>query len=141
MITSQILGTLVRDPEKIETSASSFVVFTVASNNKKIRQNEEPGSTFVNCTFFGKKGEVVLNNLSKGDPIFVFGELSERSWERGDKQGKNLTLEVSDFQFVGSKKSREEESEEPVATPAVTSRKKASIAATAEDEYDPFAEN
>jgi single-strand DNA-binding protein len=101
-----LMGHMTRDPQlKYLPSQTAVVEFGLAVNRKwkDAQGNEKEDVCFVDCSCFGKRGEVINQYFTKGKPIFVCGRLNYQQWE--DKQGggkrSKLTVVVEDFQFVG----------------------------------------
>lgn len=62
-------------------------------------------TTWINCSVFGKRAEVLSPMLAKGDKVGVSGELTNRPYK--DKQGNekySLELRVSELTLLGTKK-------------------------------------
>src|SRR5215211_5377852 len=103
-----LMGNLTRDPQlKYLPSQTAVVEFGLACNRKfKTQAGEDKEEvTFVDCTAFGRTGEVINQYFTKGKPIFIEGRLKYDTWE--DKQGggkrHKLTIVVENFQFVGGR--------------------------------------
>ena len=103
-----LMGNLTRDPQmKYLPSQTAVVEFGVACNRRyKTQAGEDKEEvTFVDCTAFGRTGEVINQYFTKGKPIFIEGRLKFDSWE--DKQGggkrSKLTVVVENFQFIGGR--------------------------------------
>jgi single-strand DNA-binding protein len=103
-----LMGNLTRDPQlKYLPSQTAVAEFGLAMNRKfRTQQGEDREEvTFVDCTAFGKTGEVINQYFTKGKPIFIEGRLKYDSWE--DKQGggkrSRITVVVDNFQFVGGR--------------------------------------
>src|SRR3954462_6859432 len=103
-----LMGNLTRDPQmKYLPSQTAVVEFGLACNRKYKTQSGEDKEevTFVDCTAFGKTGEVINQYFQKGKPIFIEGRLKYDSWE--DKQGggkrSKLVVIVENFQFIGGR--------------------------------------
>jgi single-strand DNA-binding protein len=103
-----LMGNLTRDPQmKYLPSQTAVAEFGLACNRKFHTANGEDREevTFVDCTAFGKTGEVINQYFQKGKPIFIEGRLKYDQWE--DKQGggkrSRLTVVVENFQFVGGR--------------------------------------
>src|SRR5215203_5810006 len=103
-----LMGNLTRDPQlKYLPSQTAVAEFGVATSRKFKTQNGEDREEvlFVDCTAFGKTGELINQYFQKGKPIFVQGRLKYDSWE--DKQGggkrSKLTVVVDNFQFIGGR--------------------------------------
>src|SRR4051794_10866177 len=101
-----LMGNLTRDPQlKYPPSQTAVTEFGLACNRKfKTQAGEDKEEvTFVDCTAFGRTGEVINQYFTKGKPIFIEGRLKYDQWE--DKQGggkrSKITVVVENFQFVG----------------------------------------
>ena len=103
-----LMGNLTRDPQlKYLPSQMAIAEFGLAMNRKFRTQAGEDREevTFIDCSAFGKTGELINQYFTKGKPIFVEGRLKYDSWD--DKQGggkrSKVTVVVENFQFVGSR--------------------------------------
>lgn len=103
-----LIGNLTRDPVlKYLPSQTAVCEFGLATSRKfKTASGEEREETaFVDCTVFGRGGEIFNQYMAKGRPVFIEGRLKFDSWE--DKQGggkrSKLTVVVDNFQFLGGK--------------------------------------
>ena len=102
-----LMGNLTRKPEMRYTqNGTAICKFGLAVNRRYKDQTgewkEEP--TFIDITFFGKRGEAFAKYHDKGKPAFVEGSLRLDTWEdkqTGDKRSK-LYVVGDDWQFVGS---------------------------------------
>lgn len=101
-----LAGNLTRDPELTYTASNMPICkFGMAINRKWRDKNSgenREDTCFVDCTAFGRTGEVINQYMSKGKPIFVEGRLNYRQWEAqdGGKRSK-LDVVVENFQFIG----------------------------------------
>ena len=100
-----IMGNLTRDPELRSTPNGSQVCsFTVAVNRnfKDNSGSQQDQVSFIDCSAWGKPGEIIAQYAKKGSGILVSGRLEQRSWE--DKEGQKrsrVEIYVEDFNFVG----------------------------------------
>ena len=86
-------GNMTRDPEKrFLTSGNSVVSFGLAAT-RRYRSGEEwkEDVCFVDVVVYGRQGDWVMEQTSKGSPLVVEGRLSFRSWEAqdGSKRSKH----------------------------------------------------
>jgi len=105
-------GNITRDPEtRFTKSGTPVVSFTLAVDHG---YGENKGTTFIDCTMFGKCAEAFAKYHSKGSGAFVTGELRQESWETkaGEKRSK-LCMTASEWSFNGSAKGADTESTEP----------------------------
>lgn len=102
-----ILGArLTRDPQGKYLPNQTFVCeFGVAASNRfKGKDGEmKEDVCFVDCTAFGKQGELINQSLHKGSPILIEGRLKYENWEDKNGGGKRskLSVVVEEFRFVG----------------------------------------
>jgi len=101
-----LMGNLTRDPQLSYTPANTAVCKFGLATNRKF--NDREGNTreevcFVDCTLFGRGGEVFNQYMNKGRPVLVEGRLSLNQWTtpEGDKRSKHEVV-VENFTFVGS---------------------------------------
>ena len=100
-----IVGNLTRDPELRSTPSGAQVCsFTVAVNRnyKDGSGNNQEQVSFLDCSAWGRSGEVIAQYAKKGSGILVSGRIEQRSWE--DKEGQKrsrVEIVVEDFNFVG----------------------------------------
>ncbi len=101
-----LMGNLTRDPQLTYTSSNTAVCkFGLAVNRRWRDRNtgeNKDETCFVDCTCFGRGGEVINQYMSKGKPIHLDGRLNFSQWEGqdGSKRSK-LEVVVENFQFVG----------------------------------------
>lgn len=81
-----LCGTLGADPEvRVGQSGSSVCklrVATTKSVKKRGSETYEKVTSWHSVVIFGKRGEFVASDCSKGDRVTVLGELSTRSYEK-----------------------------------------------------------
>jgi single-strand DNA-binding protein len=101
-----ITGNLTRDPEMRTTpSGASVCGFTVAVNRtfKDSSGNSQEQVSFIDCTAWGRAGEIIAQYGKKGSGMLVSGRLEQRSWndkETGQKRSR-VEIVVEDFNFLG----------------------------------------
>ncbi|MGA3066309.1 MAG: single-stranded DNA-binding protein [Tepidisphaeraceae bacterium] len=103
-----LIGNLTRDPQlKYLPSQTAVAEFGLAMNRKfKLASGEDREEVcFVDCSAFGRTGEVINQYCRKGKQIYIEGRLKLDQWE--DKQGggkrSRLTVVVENFQFLGGR--------------------------------------
>jgi single-strand DNA-binding protein len=103
-----LIGNLTRDPQlKYLPSQTAVAEFGLAINRKYKSASGEAKEDvcFVDCTAFGRTGEVINQYCQKGKQIYVEGRLKYDTWE--DKQGggkrSKLGVVVENFQFLGGR--------------------------------------
>jgi len=101
-----LVGNLTRDPQlKYLPSQMAVVEFGLAVNHKyRTRDGQDREEVlFIDCSCFGKGGEIINQYCQKGKPILVEGRLKYDTWD--DKQGggkrSKHSVVVDNFQFLG----------------------------------------
>ena len=104
-----LMGNLTRDPElKTLPSQATVCDFSLAVNRrwKDTNGNDREEVLFIDCAAFGKTGETIAGNLTKGRPIHVEGRLRLEQWEQEDGQKRSkIRVVVEQFRFVDRKPS------------------------------------
>jgi single-strand DNA-binding protein len=102
-----LMGNLTRDPQPRQLpSGTNICEFGLATNRvfKTPAGEERQETVFVDCTCFGRTGEVIAEFCRKGRPIFIEGRLHFETWEDGSGNRRSkLTVIVENFQFVGGR--------------------------------------
>lgn len=98
-------GRFVRDPEEKayktkDGSQAIMAIFSIAVNNSYGAKTE---ASFYDCRIFGKRAEAILRHFKKGSEIVVRGEFEQYEYEKDGHKRRNWSLNVSDFDFCGSK--------------------------------------
>ena len=101
-----ITGNLTRDPELRTTpNGASVCSFSVAVNRVYRDSNGEQREdvSFIDCSAWGKLGEMIGQYAKKGAGVLVSGRLDQRSWEDKNSGQKRSRVEivVEDFNFTG----------------------------------------
>lgn len=100
-----IMGNLTRDPEMRSTPSGAQVCgFSVAVNRtfKDSSGQQQEAVSFIDCSAWGRAGEIIAQYAKKGSGIMISGRLDQRSWE--DKEGQKrsrVEIIVEDFNFIG----------------------------------------
>ena len=98
MISATAIGHLARDPETRQTSGNSVTNFTIAVN-QKFGQNET--TTWINCSFWGKRGETFASYHNKGDKVAVSGTLyADKYTAKDGAERESWKMDVGNFTFV-----------------------------------------
>lgn len=100
-----LMGNLTRDPElRYLPSNMPLCKFGLAINHryKDKDGNQKDEVCFVDCTAWGKSGEIINQYMSKGKPLLVEGRLKLDTWtgQDGQKRSRHEVV-VENFQFVG----------------------------------------
>ena len=102
-----ITGNLTRDPELRTTANGSTVCgFSVAVNRvyKDSSGEQKEDVSYIDCSAWGRLGEMINQYAKKGSGVLVSGRLDQRSWEdKADgKKRSRVEIVVEDFNFVGA---------------------------------------
>ena len=103
-----LVGNLTRDPVlRYLPSQMAVCDFGMAVNHKfKTKSGEDRDEVlFIDCSCFGRGGEIINQYCQKGKQLLVEGRLKYDTWE--DKQGggkrSKHTVVVDNFQFLGGR--------------------------------------
>ena len=101
-----LVGNLTRDPQlKYLPSQAAVAEFGLAVNHKyRTKDGQEREEVlFIDCSCFGRGGEVINQYCRKGSSILIEGRLKYDTWE--DKQGggkrSKHSVFVENFKFMG----------------------------------------
>ena len=102
-----ITGNLTRDPELRTTpSGTSVCSFSVAVNRtyRDASGEQKESVSFLDCSAWGKLGEMISQYAKKGSSVLVSGRLDQRSWDDKTTGQKRSRVEIiaEDFNFLGS---------------------------------------
>lgn len=118
-----ITGNLGKDAELRHLQDGTPVCsFSVADN-----QGKDKPSIWWNCALWGKRGEALQQYLTKGQPVTVVGNVSEREWTDKDGQKrKSMDVRVQDVALQGGRKdsaqAAPEQYQQHQATPAAPAK-------------------
>ncbi|MBR3320034.1 single-stranded DNA-binding protein [Candidatus Saccharibacteria bacterium] len=136
-----IAGNITRDPELRSTpSGNSVCSFSVAVNRVYRDANGENKEdvSFIDCSAWGKLGEMIANYAKKGTGVLVSGRLSQRTWEDKNGAGKRSRVEivVEDFNFTGAAAGRDGNTGSNYSAPAASSSAPADVPDDIPEEID-----
>ena len=100
-----LMGNLTRDPETRTTPGGQSVTSFSLAVNRSWRGSDgqqQEAVSYIDCTAWGKAGEIIAQYMSKGRALLVSGRLDQRTWddkETGQKRSK-VEVIVEDFNFV-----------------------------------------
>ena len=102
-----LMGNLTRKPEVRFTQGGTAICKLGLAVNRRFKDQTgewKEEATFVDVTFFGKRGEAFAKFHDKGKPAFIEGSLRLDTWDdnqSGEKRSK-LYVVGDDWQFVGA---------------------------------------
>lgn len=102
-----LLGRLTKDVELRYTQTSNMAVasFSIAVNQKYVKEGEERRADFFNIVAWNKLAENASKYLKKGSQVVIVGRLQNRSWQ--DEQDNKHTITeviVEEMEFIDTKK-------------------------------------
>lgn len=101
-----ITGNLTRDPELRTTpNGASVCSFSVAVNRtyKDASGSQREDVSYIDCSAWGRLGEMISQYAKKGSGVLVSGRLDQRSFEGKDGVKRSrVEIVVEDFNFVGT---------------------------------------
>lgn len=99
LLRGAVIGRLTRDPHSGEDRETGVYTLLSLAVNRKVGNEEE--TEYVDISVRGKQAESCRDQLSKGDEIYVEGNLSLREFERTDKSlDKVIKINASTVQFL-----------------------------------------
>ena len=108
-----ITGNLTRDPELRTTpNGASVCSFSVAVNRvyKDSNGEQKEDVSFIDCSAWGKLGEMISQYAKKGSGVLVSGGLSQRTWtDKENNKRSRVEIVVEDFNFTGAPSERSSE--------------------------------
>ena len=99
-----LMGNLTRDPETRTTAGGQSVTSFGLAVNRTWRNadgQQQEDVDYIDCTAWGKAGEIIAQYMQKGRALLVSGRLSQRSWEQDGQKRSKVEVVVEDFNFVG----------------------------------------
>ena len=92
MLTTTAYGNVANDPELKEVNGAPVATFSLGVTTGKDQ------TTWVNCSVFGKRAEVIMRFYKKGAKVVVSGRGNLRPFTGRDGQNKtSFDLRVDDF--------------------------------------------
>ena len=98
-------GSLGRNAELKTVGENKVTKFSVANNTG---YGDKKKTQWVDCDFWGNRGEKLINYLTKGQAVLIYGEIELHEYQAKDGSNKaTLRCRVSDLELLG-KKDKEE---------------------------------
>ena len=102
-------GALGRNAEVKFVGDNKVTKFSVANNTG---YGDKKKTTWVDCDFWGNRGEKLANYLMKGQSVLIYGELELHEYQAKDGSNKAvLRCRVNDLELLGSKKDHDKSEE------------------------------
>ncbi|KEH84566.1 single-stranded DNA-binding protein [Clostridium novyi] len=117
-----LIGRPTKDPElQFTPGAGKAVTKFILAVNRRYKKDGQPEADFLPVVVWGKIAENTANYVRKGSQIGVSGSIRTRSYEAKDGNKRYVTEIVADeIQFLDSKNSRQNNSDEEYLDPDVT---------------------
>lgn len=97
-----VLGNMGRSPEMSYTPGGMAICkFSLATSKKK--KDGEEVTSWHRCTSFNKTAELIGQYVTKGQQLYVEGELSYGEYEKDGIKRYTTDIIVNQFTFIGSK--------------------------------------
>jgi single-strand DNA-binding protein len=100
-----LMGNLTRDPELRTTpNGQSVCAFSLAVNRtwRNAQGEQQEAVDFIDCSAWGKAGEIIAQYMQKGRALLVSGRLNQSTWEQDGNKRSKVEVVVEDFNFVDS---------------------------------------
>jgi single-strand DNA-binding protein len=112
-----LIGRLTQDVELRERGETKVAQLRLAVPRSRDKNGEDRGADFVDVVCFGRQAEVCANYLGKGRRIAVEGRLHHDEWDGENGRRQKLEVIAQSVEFLDSKRTGGEVSEEaePVA--------------------------
>lgn len=111
------VGRLTKDPESRLVNEYKVVSFTIAVD----RRDKNKNTDFIPCQAWSKTGELVEKYLKKGDKVGITGALEVRTYDKDGERRTAFSINVSSLDFIGSKKTEQDEPTKPLPVPPLLS--------------------
>lgn len=109
-----IMGRLVRDPERKQDGPTRF---TVAVDRRFKDKDGNKQTDFFACMAWGKVAELIARDFTKGRPIMVSGQMQSRHYEKDGVSRTMWEVNVADYWYVDSRDIQEPRPAPPQAQP------------------------
>lgn len=96
-----ILGRLGQNPE-ISYTQSGLAVCKFSLATSKKQKNGQEVTQWHRCTAFDKAGELITKYVSKGNMLYIEGEITYSQYEKDGVTKYSTDIIVREFNFVGS---------------------------------------
>jgi single-strand DNA-binding protein len=96
-----IIGRLGRDSEQKHTTNSTVLEFTIGED---VGFGDKKVTNWWKCAVWGKQAEgALVDYLKKGQQVVVFGEVTQREYEKDGSKRISVEVRVSSVQLAGAK--------------------------------------
>lgn len=101
-----LVGRLTRDAELQYTNSGVAIAKMGLACNRRRKQGDQwvDEANFFDVTLFGKRGESLIQYLTKGSQIAVEGQLKQDRWDQDGVKRSKVTIEANNIQLLGGKR-------------------------------------
>lgn len=93
----EIVGNAGRDAESRNVNGKTLTKFSVAADHG---WGDKRSTTFFNVTCFGKTAEFAAQDIKKGMPVVVVGEIYERKYEKDGVERRIFEVDADSVTWV-----------------------------------------
>lgn len=134
-----LMGNLTADPEtRVTPGGQSVTSFTLAVNRTSTTSSGERREevSYINCTAWGARGEVIAKYVGKGRQFLVSGRLQQRTWEDKDTGKKRSAIDVvvEDFSFINDGRNGSQQSVGSAAPTQINTTSEANLPDAPDDD-------
>jgi single-strand DNA-binding protein len=95
-----LIGRVSNDGVSKQVGAQNVLRFSMAVNR---RSGEKEETLFIDCDFWGPRGEKIAQWVVKGREVFVEGRLKTDKWEKDGVPYSKTYVVADNIEFVGKK--------------------------------------
>lgn len=98
-----VIGTLVKEPEKIEGSVSKTLVrLNIAVKENYVDKDGKRPTQFFNVSVWGALGDNCLKYLHKGSKLAITGKVQNRKWEADGITKYSTEIIANEVEFIST---------------------------------------
>lgn len=101
-------GRLAADPVEVQVGDTTKANFTIVWNEfrkSKVVQGEyDKVPHFIDCEVWDTAARFMLDNVKKGDEIYIEGLTRQEKWEKDGEKRQKVIIRVTEFKLVTAKK-------------------------------------
>lgn len=103
-----LVGRLTRDAEiRYTNSGFALTKMSLAVNRRKKSGDQwVEEANFFDITLWGKRGEALIQYLTKGTQLAIEGQLRQERWEQDGAKRSKVTVEATNLQLLGGRSDR-----------------------------------
>ena len=95
-----LIGNVGKDPAA-RGQERNIASFSLAVDER--RKGGEKTTQWFNCVAFGRTGESIISNVTKGSTVAITGKLKTNTWEKDGVKQQDVDVIVNTWEFVTSK--------------------------------------